>query len=84
MTVENTIVEKVRILSPEKQHQVLAFIHLLENDEWESLYQGKFKELQQEINLGIVAANRGEFVDAEELFSGLRKKLQQKRTQAGK
>ena len=83
MTIENTIVEKVRVLSPEKQHQVLAFIHLLENDEWEFLYQGKFKELQQEINLGIAAANRGEFVDAEELFSGLRKKLQQKRTQAG-
>ena len=84
MTVENTIVEKVRVLSPEKQHQVLAFINFLENDEWELLYQWKFQELQQEINLGIAAANRGEFVDAEELFSGLRKKLQQKRTQAGK
>jgi hypothetical protein len=83
MTIEKTIVEKVRVLSPEKQHQVLAFINLLENDEWELLYQGKFQELQQEINLGIAAANRGEFVDAKELFSGLRKKLQEKRTQAG-
>jgi hypothetical protein len=83
MTIEKTIVEKVRVLSPEKQHQVLAFINLLENDEWELLYQGKFQELQQEINLGIAAANRGEFVDAEELFSGLRQKLQEKRTQAG-
>ena len=84
MTIENTIVEKVRVLSLEKQHQVLAFINLLENDECELLYQGKFQELQQEINLGIVAANRGEFVDAEELFSGLRNKLQEKRSQAGK
>ncbi len=83
MTIEKTIVEKVRVLSPEKQQQVLAFINLLENDECELLYQGKFKELQQEINLGIEAANRGEFVDAEELFSGLRKKLQDKRSQAG-
>ena len=30
MTIENTIVEKVRVLSLEKQHQVLAFINLLE------------------------------------------------------
>jgi predicted transcriptional regulator len=40
--------------------------------------------LQQEIKIGIAAANRGEFVDAEEVFSGLRKKLQAKRAQAGK
>ncbi len=84
MNLENSILEKVRVLSPEKQHQVLAFINFLENDEWELLYKGKFQELQQEIKIGIAAANRGEFVDAEEVFSGLRKKLQAKRAQAGK
>ena len=47
MTLENTIVEKVRVLSLAKQHHVLAFINFLENDEWEFLYQGKFQELQQ-------------------------------------
>ncbi|MBK1990388.1 hypothetical protein A0J48_023170 [Sphaerospermopsis aphanizomenoides BCCUSP55] len=83
MTIENTILEKVRVLSPEKQQQVLTFINFLETDEWELLYKGKFQELQQEIQIGIAAANRGEFVDAEEVFQSLRNKLQAKRAQAG-
>ena len=76
MNLENSILEKVRVLSPEKQHQVLEFINLLENDEWELLYQGRFKELQQEIQIGIAAANRGELVDSEDVFQRLREKLQ--------
>ncbi|ACC83245.1 hypothetical protein [Nostoc punctiforme] len=83
MTIEQAILEKVRILSPEKQQEVLAFIDLLQADEWEKLYKGRFSELQQEIHIGIEAANRGELVDAEEVFQRLRAKLQQKRAQAG-
>ncbi|BAY38495.1 hypothetical protein NIES2111_28430 [Nostoc sp. NIES-2111] len=83
MTIEQAILEKVRILSPEKQQEVLAFIDLLQADEWEKLYKGKFKELQQQIQVGIEAADRGEVVDAEDVFQRLRAKLQQKRAQAG-
>ncbi|WGV26634.1 hypothetical protein [Halotia branconii] len=83
MTIEQAILEKVRVLSPEKQQEVLAFINLLQADEWEKLYKGRFKQLQQEIHLGMEAADRGELVDAEEVFQQLREKLQQKRAQAG-
>ncbi|MDM9580848.1 hypothetical protein [Nostoc sp. GT001] len=83
MTIEQAILEKVRVLSPEKQQEVLAFIDLLQADEWKKLYKGRFKELQQEIQVGIEAADRGELVDAEEVFQRLRAKLQQKRAQAG-
>ncbi|MEH2111313.1 hypothetical protein [Nostoc sp.] len=53
------------------------------NDEWEQLYQGRFKELQQKIQVGIEAAERGEVLDAKEVFERLSEKLRQKRTQAG-
>ncbi len=75
MTIEQAILEKVRVLSPEKQQEVLAFIELLQANEWEQLYKGRFKELQQEIQIGIDAAERGEVVDAEEVFQRLREKL---------
>ncbi|BAY14650.1 hypothetical protein NIES2109_38610 [Nostoc sp. HK-01] len=52
-------------------------------DEWEQLYKGRFKELQQKIQVGIEASERGEVLDAKEVFERLREKLQQKRTQAG-
>ncbi|MBE9231988.1 hypothetical protein IQ231_09880 [Cuspidothrix issatschenkoi LEGE 03284] len=84
MTIEQAILEKVRVLSPAKQQEVLAFIDLLQNDEWELLYKGRFKELQQAIKVGVEAANRGEVVDAQEVFHRLHEKLQQKRAQAGK
>ncbi len=84
MTIEQAILEKVRVLSPAKQQEVLAFIDLLQNDECELLYKGRFKELQQAIKVGVEAANRGEVVDAQEVFHRLHEKLQQKRAQAGK
>jgi predicted transcriptional regulator len=83
MTIEQAILEKVRVLSPQKQQEVLAFIDLLQADEWEKLYKGRFEELQQQIHVGIEAADRGELVDAEEVFQRLGEKLQQKRAQAG-
>jgi hypothetical protein len=46
--------------------------------------KGRFKELQQEIRLGMDAAGRGEVIDSEDMFRSLRLKLQQRRTQAEK
>jgi hypothetical protein len=82
MTIEQTIAEKVRILSPEKQQEVLAFIEFLQTDEWDYLYKGRFQQLQQQVRTGIDEADRGEVVDAEVVFQGLRQRLQQRRAQA--
>ncbi|MBD2534027.1 hypothetical protein H6G97_32620 [Nostoc flagelliforme FACHB-838] len=51
-------------------------------DEWEHLYKGRFKELQQKIQVGIESAERGEVLDAKDVFERLREKLKPKRTQA--
>jgi len=76
MTVEQAILENVKVLSPDQQQEVLAFIKFLQSDKWENMYKGRFKELQQEIRLGIDAAGRGEVIDAEDMFQSLRLKLQ--------
>lgn len=49
MTVEQAILENVKVLSPDQQQEVLAFIKLLQSDRWEDIYKGRFKELEQEI-----------------------------------
>jgi antitoxin ParD1/3/4 len=84
MTVEQAILENVKVLSPDQQQELLAFIKLLQSDKGEDIYKGRFKELQQEIRLGMDAAERGEVIDAEDMFRSLRLKLQQRRTQAEK
>ena len=81
MTVEQAILENVKVLSPDQQQEVLALIKFLQSDKWEDTYKGRFKELQQEIRLGMDAAERGEVIDAEDMFQSLRLKLQ-RRTQA--
>jgi len=83
MTVEEAIIDKVRVLSPQKQQEVLAFIEFLDNDEWEHMYRGRFKELQQEVQIGIDAANRGDVIDADLMFQRLRDKLRQQQAQVG-
>ncbi|MEQ8969212.1 MAG: type II toxin-antitoxin system ParD family antitoxin [Coleofasciculus sp. C1-SOL-03] len=55
----------------------LAGIKLLQ--ERENLYQGRFEELRCEIMVGVEAAERGEFLDAETVMIGLQEKLQQRR-----
>jgi hypothetical protein len=50
MTVEQAILENVKVLSPDQQQEVLAFIKFLQSDKWEHTYKGRFKELQQEIH----------------------------------
>jgi len=81
MTLEQAIIEQVRVLSPEKQQEVLAFIAFLNTDEWEKTYKGRFQELQQDIQIGIDAAERGEVVDADVMFQQLREKLRRQKTQ---
>ncbi|MCY7386166.1 MAG: hypothetical protein LH628_27095, partial [Microcoleus sp. CAN_BIN18] len=54
----------------------------LQSDKWEDIYKGRIKELQQEIRLAMDAAERGEVIDAEDMFQSLRLKLQQRRTQS--
>ena len=83
MTTEQAIIDKVRVLSPEKQREVLAFIEFLYTDEWEEVYRKRFDRLQQDVQVGIDAADRGEVVDAEVMFQGLRNKLQQRQAQLG-
>jgi hypothetical protein len=83
MTIEQAILEKVRSLSPDKQEQVLLFVELLQTDDWEQLYKGRFNELQQKIKVGIEASQRGEVLDAQELFQRLNEKLQKRHAQTG-
>ena len=83
MTVEEAIIDKVRVLPPEKQQEVLAFIEFLDSDEWERIYKGRFKELQQEVQIGIDAADRGDVIDADVMFQRLRDKLRQQQAQVG-
>jgi hypothetical protein len=83
MTTEQAIFEKVRELSSEKQQDVLAFIEYLNTDEWQQRYQRRFRQLQQEVRVGIEAADRGDVIEADVMFQDLRNKLQQKRAQVG-
>jgi hypothetical protein len=58
MTVKQAILENVKVLSPNQQQEVLAFIKFLHSDKWEHIYKGRFQELQQEIRLGMEAPDR--------------------------
>lgn len=81
MTFEQAIIEQVRVLSPEKQQEVLAFIAFLNTDEWEKTYKGRFQELQREVQIGIDAAERGKVIDADVMFQQLREKLRRQKAQ---
>ncbi len=83
MTTEQAIVDKVRRLSSEKQQEVLSFIEFLNTDEWQQRYQRRFRQLQQEVEVGIDAADRGDVIDADGMFQNLRDKLRQKKVQVG-
>lgn len=81
MTLEQAIIEQVRVLSLEKQQEVLAFIALLNTNEWEKTYKGRFQELQGDVLIGIDAAERGEVVDADVMFQQLREKLRRQKAE---
>jgi len=44
MTVEEAIIDKVRVLPPEKQQEVLAFIEFLDANEWEHIFDTPRRE----------------------------------------
>jgi antitoxin ParD1/3/4 len=58
---------------------LLAGIRLLED--LERTYKGRFEELRREITIGVEEADRGELLDSETVFQGLREKLQKRRAQ---
>jgi hypothetical protein len=59
-SVTTTIMEKLQGLPSEKQQVVLDMVELLEEDTWKEIYQGRFAELQREIQVGLDASARGE------------------------
>ncbi|MEL6162811.1 MAG: type II toxin-antitoxin system ParD family antitoxin [Cyanobacteria bacterium J06628_3] len=61
---------------------IVVGIKLVEEREY--LYQGRFKELQQEIMIGVEASERGEVIDGETVFHQLEQQIKQRRQQTGK
>jgi antitoxin ParD1/3/4 len=59
---------------------ILAGVKLLE--ERERLYQGRFEELQQEVELGVEQLDRGERLDGRIVIEQLRQKNQIQRRSA--
>jgi antitoxin ParD1/3/4 len=45
----------------------------------DEIYQGRFEQLQREIVLGAVAAEKGELIDSEVVFERLQQKLANQR-----
>jgi len=52
-----------------KQQETRAFA------ERERIYKGRFKELREEVMVGVEASKRGEVVDSETVFKQLEQKL---------
>lgn len=57
----------------------LAGIKLLQDIE--QTYQGRYQTLRNEVKIGLDAADRGEVMDADTVFSQLQERLNQKRNQ---
>jgi antitoxin ParD1/3/4 len=62
-----------------QEEVVLAGLQLLEHRD--SIYQGRFEELRQEVLIGVEEADRGELVDGDVVFQQLRDRLEQRRNQ---
>lgn len=82
-SVTTMIMEKLQGLPSQKQQVVLDMVEMLERDEWEEIYQGRFAELQREIQIGLDASARGEVIQGDVMFAQIREKLQQRRAAAG-
>jgi antitoxin ParD1/3/4 len=63
-----------------QEEVVLAGLQLLEHRD--SIYQGRFEELRQEVLIGVEKANRGELIDGDVVFQQLRDRLEQRRNQS--
>lgn len=77
-----SIGEKFEALSSEKQKVVLELMIFLETDAWDEVYGGRFTELRQEIQVGLDASARGEVIDGDVMFEGLRDRLKQQKATA--
>jgi antitoxin ParD1/3/4 len=75
-----TILDKIQLLTEEKQQVVLDLVEFLETDAWDTIYQGKLAQLRHEVQIGLDASARGEVIDGAELFDRLQTKLQQQRS----
>jgi antitoxin ParD1/3/4 len=62
-----------------QEEVVLAGLQLLEHRD--SIYQGRFEELRQEVLVGVEEADRGELIDGDVVFQQLRDRLEQRRNQ---
>ncbi len=82
-SVTMTIIEKLQGLPFQKQQVILEMVEMLERDELEEIYQGRFTQLQQEIQVGLNASARGEIIQGDVMFAQLREKLQQRKSAAG-
>jgi antitoxin ParD1/3/4 len=82
-SVTTTIMEKLQGLPSEKQQVVLDMVELLEEDTWKEIYQGRFAELQREIQVGLDASARGEVIQGDVMFAQLREKLQKRKAASG-
>ena len=68
--VTMTIMKKLQGL-PSEQQVVLDMVEMLERHEWEEIYQGRFVELQREIQIGLDASARDEVVQSDVMFAQL-------------
>ncbi|PSN19146.1 type II toxin-antitoxin system ParD family antitoxin [filamentous cyanobacterium CCP5] len=59
--------------------EFLAGIQLLKDID--RIYQGRYEALRQDVKIGLEAAERGEMVDSETVFSQLHERLNQRRGQ---
>ena len=50
--------------------------------EQEQVYQGRFEELQREVLLGVLEAERGELLDATSEIEAIRQRLRQRHSGA--
>jgi antitoxin ParD1/3/4 len=78
--IESYIQEKVNSGQYASASEVFfAGIKLLQ--EIEQTYQGRFEELRNEVRIGLEAAERGDVIDGDVVFSRLQERLDQKRDQ---
>jgi antitoxin ParD1/3/4 len=56
---------------------LIAAVRVL-SDRHEDLYQGRFDQLQREVQIGVDALDRGESQDLDTAITTLRQKMQQK------
>ena len=80
MTVAEAILDELQAMTPEKQQMLLKFAKFLTQEE--TVDDARYEQLRQEVLIGVEAAERGEVLDSEVVFSSIQAKLDQRRAQA--